>query len=276
MKNLLLFFNNIKFFLFFLLLQLIAFVVIRSNSSYQQASILNSSSRISGWMYQQKKTIADYFSLKQENNTLATQNAKLKQESINNYTIISNDEIEINDEKYKRQYLFQPSVVVHNSIKSRENILTIGAGKNKGLKPEMGVISSKGVVGFSRNVSKHYSTVMSMMNKNFRIPVKPLKDSCVGILSWLDGDKINEISVKGIPTYFKIKKGDTIVTQGGSGMFPEGEIVGFVTKIFNVAGSNNMILKLKTSVDFYSLNHIFVIKNIYKEELDSSQDQRAE
>ena len=75
---------------------------------------------------------------------------------------------------------------------------------------------------------------------------------------------------------FKINEGDTIVTQGGSGMFPEGEIIGIVSKIGIAAGSNNLVLKLKTVVDFYAVNNVFVIKNIYKEELDSLEQNLAQ
>jgi cell shape-determining protein MreC len=65
--------------------------------------------------------------------------------------------------------------------------------------------------------------------------------------------------------------GDTIVSQGGSGIFPPNEMVGTVTKVIIPNGSNNYLLKLKTSVDFNALNNVFIVKNIYKEELDSLQ-----
>lgn len=272
MKNLFLFFKRSKFFLFFIFIQLIAFYIIRRNSSYQQSSILNSSASVSGWLFQQKKTIGNYFSLMKENKILSEQNALLKQESFSNYSIISNNEIKIKDKIYKRQYLYQPSVVIQNSTRSKTNILTLNVGKQKEITPEMGVLNSRGIVGFSLNVSSHYSTVMSMMNTNFRIPVQPKNDSCIGVLTWMKEDEINEVSVKGIPTYFKINKGDTIITQGGSGIFPKGELVGFVKEINKEQGSNNYLIKLKTAVDFNALNHVFVVKNIYQNELDSLQN----
>ena len=272
MKNLFLFFGRTKFFLFFIFIQLIAFYIIRRNSSYQQSSILNSSSSIVGWMYQQKNSIGNYFSLQRENEILKEQNALLKQESFNNYSIVSNNEIVIKDRKYRRQYLYQPSVIIQNSVNSKKNILTVNGGKDKSLMPEMGVLSSKGIVGFTLNVSSHYSTVMSVMNNDFRIPVQPKNDSCIGILSWDEGDKINQVSIKGIPSYFNISIGDTIVTQGGSGIFPKGELVGVVTDVKEEAGNNNHLIKVSTAVDFNAINHIFIVKNIYQEELDSLQE----
>jgi rod shape-determining protein MreC len=271
MKNLFLFFNKIKFFLFFVILQLIVFKIIVSNSSFQQSSYLNSSASLSGWFFAQSKSIKDYFGLKSVNKTLAIQNASLKQESFHNYTIVSENEILIDKEIYKKKYLFQPSVVIQNSTQRRKNILTLDVGENKKVNKEMGVVASNGIVGFVKDVSAHYSTVLSLMNTDFSVPVIPLNDSCKGLLYWDKKDKINQISIKGIPTYFKIKVGDTIVTQGGSGIFPPNEMVGTVTKILNETGSNNYLLKVKTSVDFNALNNVFIVKNIYKEELDSLQ-----
>ncbi|MDB4088441.1 rod shape-determining protein MreC [Flavobacteriales bacterium] len=271
MKNLFLFFNKVKFFMFFIVLQLIVFKIIVSNSSYQQTSILNSSSSLSGWFFTQSKSIKDYFGLKSVNKTLALQNASLKQESFHNYTIVSENEILIDKEIYKKKYLFQPSVVIQNSIRRRKNLLTLDVGIDKRITKEMGVVSSKGIVGFVKDVSQHYSTVLSLMNTEFTVPVIPLNDSCEGKLFWDKNDKINQVSVRGIPTYFKIKEGDTIVTQGGSGFFPPHEMVGTVTEVLKQAGSNNYLLKVKTSVDFNALNNVFIVKNIYKEELDSLQ-----
>ena len=142
-------------------------------------------------------------------------------------------------------------------------------GNLKQTKPEMGVVNSKGIVGFIRNVSDHYSTVMSVMNTEFKIPVKPLKDSCIGTLQWSSENEVNEITIKGIPSYFVINKGDTIVTQGGSGIFPQGEMVGVVKESKPEPGSNNQIVKVKTAVDFYAVHHVFVVNNVYKSELDS-------
>lgn len=271
MKNLFLFFNKIKFFLFFVVLQLVVFKIIVSNSSYQQANILNSSASVAGWFYAQKQAVSNYFGLREDNKVLANQNALLKQESFHNYTILSNNEVLINNEKYAKQYLFQPAIVIQNSTRRRKNMLTLNVGKSKNVSSEMGVISPEGIVGFTRDVSEHYATVISLMNTDLSVPVMPLNDSCKGVLFWDKKDRINQVSVKGIPNYFKMKKGDTIVTQGGSGFFPKGEMVGIVTNVLPQAGSNNLLLKLKTAVDFNAINHVFVVKNIYKKELDSLQ-----
>ena len=211
-----------------MLLQLFVLFLIQRNSSYQQAQILNSSAGISGWMFQKKNAVFQYFNLKSENQKLLEENSKLKQEAFYNYSTVSKNLIEIKKKEYERQFSFQPATVIQNSTSRDKNILTLNVGSLKEINPEMGVVNSKGIVGFVKNVSNNFSTVMSAMNIEFKIPVRPLQDSCVGTLMWLPENKVNEITVKGIPSYFKIKIGDTIVTQGGSGIFPQGEMVGIV------------------------------------------------
>jgi len=272
MKNLFLFFNKIKFFLFFIVLQLIVFNVVVTKTEYQQSGILNSSAQISGWFYSLKNQYTSYWNLREENKILATQNAQLKQESFHNYTIVSNNSITVDDAIYSKQYLFQPAVVINNTTNKKRNTITVNVGKNKGIKPEMGVVSSKGIIGFTRNVTGHYSTAMSLLNTELNLPVIPKGDSCQGTLFWDFNDGVNIVSVKGIPIYYKLQVGDTIVTQGGAGIFPKGEIVGVINKKQKQQGSNNWLLKVKTSVDFRVINHVFLIENLYKQELDSLQN----
>ena len=60
------------------MLQLFVFFLIQRNSSYQQAQILNSSAGVSGWLFQKKNSILQYFNLKKENELLANQDGLTK------------------------------------------------------------------------------------------------------------------------------------------------------------------------------------------------------
>jgi len=259
--------------MFFVFLQFITFYIIKSNSSFQQAGIFNSSSSISGWIFQKKTTISNYFSLVEENENLLHQNASLKKEALKNYTIITKNNIELNGKEYKQVYNYQPANLISNSTNSRKNILTLNVGSTKGIKKEMGVISTKGIIGFVKDVSANYCTVMSLANSQFRLNVKPKGDSCTGLLLWNKKDKINQATVVGIPLYFNINKGDTIVTQGSDGIFPRDEKIGIVEEIKIEKEKNTYILKLKLTVDFYAISSVFVIGNAQKEELNSLQNK---
>jgi rod shape-determining protein MreC len=232
---------------------------------------MNSSSSISGWFYKKKSTINSYFNLSEENNILLEQNAVLKREALKNYNLISDKNILFNGEKYELIYNYQPATILKNTTNSRKNVLTLNVGSAKGIKKEMGIISPKGIVGFVKDVSENYSTVMSIMNSQFRLTVKPKGDSCSGLLYWNNSNEINEATVRGIPTYFDIKKGDTIVTQGTDGIFPVDENIGVIENIKIESGKNTYILTLQLTVDFYAISTVFIVKNNRKSELDSIQ-----
>lgn len=269
MQNLISFLNSIRFLLFFIFLQAIAFAFIVNGSGYQKASILNSANSFSGWLFSKEQIVKNYFHLQQINQTLNEENAVLKEKAIRNYQIVSENTIKIEGKNYQLQYEYQPAKVVRSSTNSRYNILTLNVGTNNGIEPEMAVVSATGVVGFIKDVSRNFSTVICAMNKHFIITTKPINQDVFGTFTWRDSDNINEGTIEKIPAYIKLNKGDTMVTRSQEGIFPEGEFLGYVTEITEETGSNYKTAKIKMAQDFNALNYVFVVKNKLKNELDS-------
>ena len=50
-----------------------------------------------------------------------------------------------------------PAQIINNSIRDKDNYMTINRGELDGVKPEMGVVSGTGVVGIVFQTSNHYS-----------------------------------------------------------------------------------------------------------------------
>ena len=95
----------------------------------------------------------------------------------------------------------------------------------QGIKPEMAVVSSKGIVGIVKNVSENFCTVSSLLHKQTRISVNLKHDPFKGGLSW-DGTNYKYGIVSDIEKHVKLKVGDTIETSGYSSIFPKGILVG--------------------------------------------------
>lgn len=269
MQNLINFINNIRFLLFFIFFQLIAFLLIANGNGYQKTAIVNSSNNITGWLFKKEKKILNYFALQEINNQLNQENSLLKQKAFRNYQIISENIIEVNGADYQLQYSYQPAKVVRNSTASKYNILTLNVGKRNGIEKEMAVVSANGIVGFIKDISENFSTVICAMNKDFIITSKPINQDVYGTFVWRDNDNINEGTIEKIPAYIKLHKGDTMVTRSQEGIFPEGEIIGFVTHTLEEPGSNYKTAKIKMAQDFNALNYVFVVKNKLKNEFDS-------
>ena len=58
------------------------------------------------------------------------------------------------------------------TISRQHNSITLNKGSLDGIKPEMAVISDEGVVGIIRNVNKHFSTVLPILNTEFSISAR--------------------------------------------------------------------------------------------------------
>jgi rod shape-determining protein MreC len=269
MQNLINFLNGIRFLLFFVFLQAIVFTLITKGSGHQKASILNSTNSFSGWLFSKEQKIKNYFELQKINNKLNEENAILKKKAIRNYQIISENTIKIEGSNYQLQFDYQPAKVIRSETNSRYNILTLNVGSNNGVEKEMAVVSATGVVGFIKDVSTNFSTVICAMNKNFIITSKPINQDVFGTFVWRNNDDINEGTIEKIPAYIRLKKGDTMITRSQEGIFPEGEFLGFVTNIMEEPGSNYKTAKIKMAQDFNALNFVFVVKNKLKSELDS-------
>ncbi len=78
MRNLLRFLTKNSFIFLFLFLEVIAFALLVQNNNYQNSKFFNSSNFLVGNLYTTVNNIDDYFDLKDDNQVLAEQNAKLQ------------------------------------------------------------------------------------------------------------------------------------------------------------------------------------------------------
>ena len=89
----------------------------------------------------------------------------------------------------------------------------------------MGVLTSRGVVGRVKAVSKHYATVTSLLHSQTLISVKLKRNKSFGSIKWDTGDS-EFATLHYIPLSEKVYKGDTVVTSGFNAIYPQGIIAG--------------------------------------------------
>ena len=132
------------------------------------------------------------------------------------------------------------------------------------MKPGMAVVSSDGVVGVIFNVSRHYATVISLLNTRLNISAKFKKNDYFGALQW-DGKSYQKAILNEIPHHVEINVGDSIITSGYSTIFPEGIQIGTVQD-FVVKGGNFYEISVILSTDFKKLRFVNVISNLKKKD----------
>ena len=70
----------------------------------------------------------------------------------------------------------------------------------------------------------------------------------------------------GVSNDTDVKKWSKVVTRGGGGIFPRGLPVGIVTKRTPVEGKPLWDITVKYSENYTSLQRVYIIKNLLREE----------
>ena len=265
MRNFLLFIYRNNFTFLFLILEIVSFYLLVNYNSYHRATWLSSSNKISGNIYNSYSNATQYLMLQQINEELAKENAYLRSQMPASFKDSKDYFSLVYDKLNKRQYTYRSARVINNSVNKHFNYITINKGSLNGIEKEMGVISAKGVVGIVKDVSEHYSSVISLLNTRLKISAKLKDKGFFGALGW-DGKDYRYAWLNEIPIHASVSVGDVIVTSGYSSIFPEGILIGTVEAVEKDKGESFYRIKVKLSVDFKDLSFVEVISNNMREE----------
>lgn len=265
MRNLITFIWRNYFFFMFLLLEVFCVYLVVQNNYFQRASFVNSSNQASAKILKTSADVEEYFYLKSENEKLARENAALRSHSLVSFSKVVDDKYLVKDTVFRQKYTYTSCKVVNNSTNRRNNFLTLDKGSIHGVRNNMAVITSTGVVGQVKDVSDNFCTVMSLLNSKTTISSKIKKDGSYGPLTW-DGEDFRYATLHDIPTHVRLVKGDTIVTSAYSRTFPENIMVGTVESFERKAGEYFYTVKVKLSTEFKKVSHVYIVTNILKEE----------
>ena len=270
MKNIILLIQKYKNFLFFLFLEFIAlFFLFSVTNNYHHYNYLSSSNSISAGLFNLQYSMNSYFSLREINNQLLVENAKLKNQLLNKDLVVGRKYIKHKDTTYKKNYLFKEVRVINSQYKFYKNNLIINAGINSGVQRKSGLIGTKGLLGIVTNVSSNYASIRPIINPDFGLKVLHENSNSWGDLIWIpEQNSFSNVYVKNIPIYTEVKEGDFFITSGAEGLFPRGVIIGRALSIKENIEKQTLIIKVKLEEDFSSLKVGFVVKNQFKNELD--------
>jgi len=274
MDNLLKFLNRIHFLLLFIILEIIALSLALGSDVRKNSIILNSANKISGTMYEWVHGYVQYLSLKTENEILINQVLLLKQQQSTTFYIDTAKFSNFADTALKIKYKYISAQLIKNSTHKKNNIITLNKGTRHGIHPDMGVISSQGVVGIIIQVSANYATAISLLNTTLGISAKIKKNSYFGTIKW-DGADYEKAFLYEIPNHVLISKGDTVVTSGFSAIFPPELIIGTVDNFEKNSDNNFYTITINLATNFKNLNSVVIIENLMKPEIDSLESKSA-
>jgi rod shape-determining protein MreC len=273
MRNIFLFLRRYSILITFLILQVISLLMLFSYNRFHHTIYGMFASELSGNINERVNNVEVFFTLKDQNEKLRDENARLRsllpsgQIKADTVFRLETDTVKVDSAWQKRQYQFYSAKVIFNSVFLQQNYLMLHRGSDQGVAPNMAVISSDGVVGTVVGVSKNMATVMSLLHKQSKVIAVLKKGGGMGEVSW-DGNDPRYLQLIKIPTTIEIKKGDTVITSPYSDRFPPGMPIGLVEKVEQDQETKTYILKIKTAADFYTLQHVYVVKNLLEPEME--------
>jgi rod shape-determining protein MreC len=263
MRNLLAFISRYQFLFFFLIFLVISFTLIYNNNYYQRSGIISTTGGFTGKMNLLYANFTGFFELKQSNDNLAAENARLRS-LLNIRTKAIPDSLVWLESGLSVHYI--SAKVISNSVQFRNNYFMLDKGYRAGIKKDMGVITPDGVVGIIIDVSENFSSGISILHKDSRISGRIKKNDQLVNISW-DGSNYRLGDISHIPSHVTLLPGDTILTSGNSQIFPEGIIVGTVEKIDDELENVFKKGKVRFSIDYNSLTYVYIVENSSRHEL---------
>ena len=201
--------------------------------------------------------------LKNENNDLKNKNSELE-ETLRELETIKAENQTLKEylnlsEKYS-DYKTVAADVISRDISNYSKTIIINAGTKSGIKENMTVIASEGLVGYVISATDNTSKVQTIIDSssNTSSIISSSRDSvvCKGQL-----EDHNNLKAVYIPTDATIAQEDAVETSGLGGIYPKGIHIGKISKVVNTTNLNDRYAIVETSVDFNKLETVLVITN---------------
>ena len=149
-------------------------------------------------------------------------------------------------------------VISQGSTTSFTQSISIDVGSNSGVRSNMTVLSSYGIVGVVKYVYPNSALVQLASDPAFRIGARIAGSQQIGILS---GQGTRRGVLQLLDNRTQIKKGDVLLARGSQGgrPFVPGVPIGFVTDVDNSPGAVTQTADVKFYTNFSTLGVVAVV-----------------
>ncbi len=278
MNRLLEFIKKYNYWFLFVLLEIIGIIMLFRFNNYQASVYLTSANAVSGKLYDMSSAVTSYADVKEQNRELTRQNILLERQVAQLRLKLEkiNGDKEYVDSKEKAMasldgYTLLDAQVINATTSKVRNYLTINKGYKDGVKPEMGVVGGRGVIGIVYLTSAHYSLVIPLLNEKSNVSCRIRDRGYFGTLTW-SGGNTQTAWLNDIPRHARFKVGDYVVTSGFSSVFPEGMYVGKIEKVYYSADGLSYQCLVRLGTDFGKLRDVNVLLNPHLMEHKAVED----
>jgi len=261
MRNLLIFISKYNAFFLFIIFEVCSLIILVNYNSFQKATYISSSNQVTGAAYEKMNEFSGYLSLGKINDSLASENARLRNELRSSFYLDTLTKRKVTDSIYKQQYTYIVAKVINNSVNHRNNYITINKGSKDGITKDMGVICGDGVVGFVVNTTEHLANIQSILHKKTRISAMLADTKDLGDFLWGDNLDPRHGLLVDVSNNVKPHIGQKVVTSTLSSLYPVGIPIGTISNLHAKEGGLFLNMDITLAVDYSKLNYVYVVNN---------------
>lgn len=200
-----------------------------------------------------------YIKLKEEYDSIEFDKARIDELKKENKTLKEMLDIKSDLEGYK----VLNATVINRNVGYFYDTLSIDKGSHSGIKPDMAVVTSKGLIGKVIKTSTLTSTVKLLssdsLNMKISVKIKVSDEYYYGLLTGYDKDKKTYI-IEGISNNIDIPNDSVVTTTGMSEIFPSGILIGKVSESNTDNFELSKIIYVKTDVNYDNIEYVTVLK----------------
>ena len=166
--------------------------------------------------------------------------------------------IKENNEDYQ---LSQPCKVLSYVTNDPFKSFTIDKGSADGILVNCPVVTAEGLVGITVEVSKHLSTVRTILSPDLSVAaVASSSNADQGIIEGnVLSSESGQTKLIHVPKKNKLKRGDLMITAGSSGLFPKDYPIGTILDIGYDSNGLSVCADINPCVDVSRLTSVIVI-----------------
>ena len=188
--------------------------------------------------------------------SLKTENIELRRE-------LNSMKEELAIEHNLSDYEYLNATVISRNIGHWYNTITIDKGSYNGVKPDMVVVSSKGLIGRVVSTTTFTSDVRLITSNDtlnkISITISNGKTNVNGLIKSYNYNT-GYLEVEGISNTIKVTEGEYVYTSGLGGVFPSGILIGTVENITTDEYDLTKIIDVIPSANFDDINYVAILK----------------
>lgn len=163
------------------------------------------------------------------------------------------------------QFAMTAAEIISKDTSNYYNMFLINKGSESGIKVNMPVVGSKGLIGYVIEAGNGFSRVRTILDRRSSAGCMLVRTSCAAVIEG-DASYVNSRLVKMlyISKDTNIIKGDIVETSGMGQIYPSGITIGRVEEIKESSGMESQYALVKPVEDFDAVYEVFVITDYVK------------